>query len=55
MIGLNRSALAEYPISEGDCGDDFRVQTGLRGLSIDFLAVIKPLGEKEQEFFDDLQ
>ncbi len=55
VIGLSRSALRAFPISEGDCGDDFRVQTGLQGLSIDFLTVIRPLGHGEQEFFNSLQ
>jgi hypothetical protein len=55
IIGLKRSALELYPLSEGDAGNDFRLSTGKEGLILNALSGIKSLGPEETLYFQNLK
>jgi hypothetical protein len=55
LLGLDRSVFDAFPITPGDHGADFRVSTGSKGLAIQYLAAVKPLGPEEEAFFNDLR
>ena len=56
VVGLDQSVKKAYTLEDvGKFGDDgWRILTGGRGLSYQYIRGIKPLGPKEQEFLDSL-
>ena len=55
ILGLDKKALSKFRFSYGDQGDDFRVSTNIEGLALKYLSSIKPLGEVERKYFEDLK
>jgi hypothetical protein len=55
VVGLKEAAINQYPILEGDAGDDFRLNVGPGGLDLHFLSGLKPLGLYEKYYFMKLR